>query len=375
MENSNDPNLDPSKADTLNETNEQNPPAETESKGTEISEPDETKEEKKTETKPKYSSLIGIFLCVLASLSVVVGRTIFIYFKDLDIFVMNVYTTFFSIVFAVPFNCIFLQKNDFTVAKNRKLILFILGIFSGFSTITARIPLMYIPYGTATTIYYIRPTLVMFAAFLLINEKLGWTRVSLAILTLVGVIVVVEPPFIFTYKAGNADAPAWAYGIAFSQPVINTATVIIMRVTRDVHFVISSTTCAIITTILCICLLPLADEIEVPGRLILWLAIVAVGCLTGLAGILVVLAHHFCDAGVLSTVLSLELVFSFMAQIIIFNQIPSYVSIVGACIVLLCVSGIGLSEYFASKNKKEETKADRHLPSMQELPLEDLVEA
>jgi len=288
---------------------------------------------------------------------------------------MNAYTTIVMIFFTVPLNFIFLKKDYFIAANKRKFVLFILAVLSGFTTLTARIPLMYIPYGTATTIYYIRPTLVMFAAYFLIHEKLGWTRISLAILTLIGVIVVVEPPFIFTYKAGKSEGPAWAYAIAFAQPVINTFLAIVMRITKDVHFVISTTVCSVFTVLISMCFLPLADKIELPGKWILWLAIVGVGCFTAFAGLLIVLAFHFSDAGVLSTVLSVEIVFSFLSQIIIFNQIPSYVSSIGACIVVLSVSGMGLSEYLASRKKKKVIAAeDVQVPSIEELPIEVMTE-
>jgi len=316
------------------------------------------KAHKRKDKTSKNSPMIGISLFFMHSFVVVSLRTIFILFPEVDFFIMNITTGVVQAIITLPFIFVFLTKRDFSQASNSKFILWMASGLVSVGILLIRIVVMQIPLGTATAIFYLRIVFVMITAYFLINEKSGFSRIGCAFLAVIGVILVVEPPFIFQNLGNPLEGPLWAYLLAFLQPFVMTFSVIFLRKAKDIHFVIMMIACAVYNLLLGSPLLALTKKWALPAKYSEYLAILSIGILSTAATILNVLAHHFCDAAPLATMSALELVLSFLSQIMIFNQIPSIIASIGACIVVISITGLGAAEYLTTRKKKKITEEE-----------------
>ena len=71
------------------------------------------------------------------------------------------------------------------------------GVLAGLNMMCSYLGVLYIPLGDALTIIYTAPIFTMIFSYIFLRTRQGLWKVSLAILLMIGVILVIRPPFIF----------------------------------------------------------------------------------------------------------------------------------------------------------------------------------
>jgi drug/metabolite transporter (DMT)-like permease len=93
------------------------------------------------------------------------------------------------------------------------------GLLIGFNEHIAYLGVLYIPLGTAMTIIYSAPIFTMIFSFVFLRIKQGLYKIFFALILIVGVLLVIRPPFIFHNLKPNVES----YSI-FNQTVTNNQT-------------------------------------------------------------------------------------------------------------------------------------------------------
>ncbi|XP_034250367.1 solute carrier family 35 member G1-like [Thrips palmi] len=227
-----------------------------------------------------------------------------------------------------------------------------------------------LPLGDATTIIFSSPVFVLILSFLFLREPCGFFRTLVVCMLLTGVVLISKPPFLFqaptlgllhnaaaglrTAVAATTVATATAghsydvvgYACALLATLFTAANIVIMRKCKDVHFsvvVLQLSLWSLLTSGSLLAYLgPRQGDIRLPHGLWQW-ALVGMVAAFGLSGQLLV-AHALSleGAGKVAVTRSLDIVLAFAIQVLGFGEVPDWMSVTGALLVLVCVLGMGM---------------------------------
>ncbi|XP_052126325.1 solute carrier family 35 member G1-like isoform X2 [Frankliniella occidentalis] len=213
-----------------------------------------------------------------------------------------------------------------------------------------------LPLGDATTIIFSSPVFVLILSFLFLREPCGFFRTLVVCMLLTGVVLISKPPFLFQGSSGlpaAAHAPKEAvtydvvgYACALLATLFTAGNIVIMRKCKDVHFSVVVLTLSAWSLVLSGGLLaymgPRQGDIRLPHGLWQW-GLVAMVAAFGLSGqLLVARALSMEGAGKVAVTRSLDIVLAFAIQVLGFGEVPDWMSVTGAGLVLVCVLGMGL---------------------------------
>ncbi|KAE8743724.1 hypothetical protein FOCC_FOCC009635 [Frankliniella occidentalis] len=177
-----------------------------------------------------------------------------------------------------------------------------------------------LPLGDATTIIFSSPVFVLILSFLFLREPCGFFRTLVVCMLLTGVVLISKPPFLFQ-EAVTYDVVG--YACALLATLFTAGNIVIMRKCKDVHFSVVVLTLSAWSLVLSGGLLaymgPRQGDIRLPHGLWQW----------GLVAMVAVTR-------------SLDIVLAFAIQVLGFGEVPDWMSVTGAGLVLVCVLGMGL---------------------------------
>ena len=97
-------------------------------------------------------------------------------------------------------NLFVLEFSEDTTSVERLKKYFVLigqGVLAGLNMMCSYLGVLYIPLGDALTIIYTSPIFTMIFSYIFLRTRQGLWKMSLAILLMIGVILVIRPPFMF----------------------------------------------------------------------------------------------------------------------------------------------------------------------------------
>ena len=71
------------------------------------------------------------------------------------------------------------------------------GVLAGLNMMCSYLGVLYIPLGDALTIIYTAPIFTMIFSYIFLRTRQGFWKIFLATLLMIGVILVIRPPFMF----------------------------------------------------------------------------------------------------------------------------------------------------------------------------------
>ncbi|XP_050534262.1 solute carrier family 35 member G1 [Daktulosphaira vitifoliae] len=238
---------------------------------------------------------------------------------------------------------ILIYKKQHPFPKGKRIML-LLRSFSGATSLT----LIYyafrlMPLGDASVIIFSVPVVVTIFAKIFLKEPCSLFHYFTLFLTMFGALLIARPPFLFNESSHHYQF----FGpIAAMLSTLFSATVyILLRALKNIHFSVIMV-CFAIYSILQTSTMALAiGNLTWPKCGTERLLFVALGLFSFAGQMLLTIAAQLEEAGLVAIARSIDVVFAFAWQIIFFNEIPSWLSLVGAVLVTSSVVLIGLRKW------------------------------
>ncbi|XP_045454098.1 solute carrier family 35 member G1 [Melitaea cinxia] len=204
------------------------------------------------------------------------------------------------------------------------------------------------PLADASVIVFSVPVFVALFARVFLKEPCGiWNTISI-ILTLIGVILITHPPFIFgnTQLETNQNYNSLRGAIAaFVSTIFGANAYVLLRVLKGLHFSVIMTNFGAIAIMQTLFYSFVFGALCMPNCGTERFLVVCLALFSYLGQILLTMSLQMEQAGPVAIARSADIVFAFLWQVMFFNEIPSKFSIFGAILVLSSVMLVGLRKW------------------------------
>jgi len=223
-----------------------------------------------------------------------------------------------------------LRRTGVSAGGNRKPILLLRGCLGFVALSSFYYAVIHLPLADATVIQYTNPVFTALLAALMIGEGLRKREVSLALLSLAGVVIMVRPAFLF---GGDASAlPPLAAGIALLGAVFSAAAYVTVRLLgRTEEPMVIVYWFALVSAVASLPFMAL--EFVMP-RGWEWLILLGVGVSTHLGQIFLTMGLREERAGRAMAVAYLQIVFAAAWGLVVFAEIPDVGTGLGAGLIV-----------------------------------------
>ncbi|CAK9291936.1 unnamed protein product [Gordionus sp. m RMFG-2023] len=240
------------------------------------------------------------------------------------------------------------------------LAVFIRCMAGSLGVVSLMFAMSYAPISDASSIVYTSPIFVAILARLFLGERLSFLDSALLSVTVVGVIFITRPAFIFKHLLPRDEPaefldqkyPNHYLGLAFAvaSAFTSSAAIVAIRKVRSLPFslilVDFSLVGIVVTTALCLGMqaysLPPCDSWD--RHLLIGSALLGTLGQFFLYG-----ALRFENAGIISATASMGIVFTFILQIVFRGENPPWTSVLGASLVTFSITCLGLRKWLASR--------------------------
>jgi drug/metabolite transporter (DMT)-like permease len=186
--------------------------------------------------------------------------------------------------------------------------------------------LVHIPLADATAVGFASPLLTISLAAVWLKEKVGWRRWTGVAVGLLGVVVLLRPPFIF----GTAPVH-WAMLLPLGTASLFAVYQILTRklaAIDDPRTTILHTSFA--ATLVTSAVLPFGAVWPSAGA---WGALMMLGVLGGLGHGLLVLAYARAPASLLAPMSYTQMIWAVLAGVLVFGDVPDTLTLIGMAVI------------------------------------------
>lgn len=205
------------------------------------------------------------------------------------------------------------------------------------------------PLADASVIVFSVPVFVALFARVFLKEPCGiWNTISI-ILTLIGVVLITHPPFLFgsDYSVEENQKYNTLKGAiaAFISTIFGANAYVLLRVLKGLHFSVIMTNFGAIAIVQTFFISFLFGVLCMPNCGTERFLVVCLALFSYLGQILLTMSLQMEQAGPVAIARSADIVFAFLWQIMFFNEIPSKFSVCGAVLVLSSVILVGVRKW------------------------------
>lgn len=193
-----------------------------------------------------------------------------------------------------------------------------------------------LPLADATVIQFSNPMIAALIAVFALHEPFRLVDVLAALVSMVGVILVAQPTFVFTSGAA-LDPLAVVAGIvgALSSAI---AYVIIRRLGATEHHLVVVFYFPLVTGPASLPILAVEGVVLPEG--IEWLLLLAIGVASQLGQIEITKGYKLETAGRASSITYLQIVLAYVWGVVVFGEYPNLLGVIGAALIVLGVLGV-----------------------------------
>jgi drug/metabolite transporter (DMT)-like permease len=219
--------------------------------------------------------------------------------------------------------------------NNKKLLL--LRGFAGFMGLSCYFyAIAHLPLADATVIQFCNPMLAALIAVFALKEQLRMVDVMAAVCSMVGVVLVAQPTFLF---ARGTPLDQVAVGIGLVGAIFSAiAYVVIRRLGSTEHHMVVVFYFPLVTGPAALPILAIEGLVLPQG--FEWLLLIGIGVAAQLGQIQITQGFKLETAGRASSVTYLQIVLAYTWGVLLFGEYPNAVSILGALLVLIGVFSV-----------------------------------
>jgi drug/metabolite transporter (DMT)-like permease len=230
-----------------------------------------------------------------------------------------------------------LRRQGIAPLGRQRGLLIVRGLF-GFAALSCfYYAIVHLPLADATVIQYTNPAFAAVFAVFVLGERMRRREVVCVVLSIIGVLLVAQPGFLF---GGGGGLDPTAASIALLGAVLSAAAYVTVRQLASEHHLVVIFYFAVISTIGSV---PgtLLDPV-VPNAVEL-LLLLGVGVTTHLGQVYMTRGLHLERAGRATATALVQIVFAAVWGAIFFSQVPGPLGMVGAALVIAAVLLLGRS--------------------------------
>jgi drug/metabolite transporter (DMT)-like permease len=240
-------------------------------------------------------------------------------------------------VFSLVVTLFVLRRAGISPWGNNRRLLVARG-FIGFIGLAAfYYALVHMPLAEATVIQYTNPIFVALFAVWFLGERMGRREIALVAISLVGVLLIAHPSFIFGGKATGLDPLVVAIGLVGAIGS-GAAYVMVRRLSVTEHVMVIVFYFSLASTIGS---LPLA----IPGAIwptpMEWLLLLGIGITTQAAQVFLTTGLKYERAGKATAVAYTQIVFAALWGVLFFGELPHWYTIAGAALIVVSTLALG----------------------------------
>lgn len=194
--------------------------------------------------------------------------------------------------------------------------------------------IIHLPLADATVIYFTNPVITALVAAVVLREHMGWREIALVSLSLLGVLAVARPSFLFG-SARALDATAVALGLVSA--FFAAGSYVTIRGIRRAPPVVVVFYFSATTVLLCV---PIVWGGWVDLTLRDALLLLGIGVATHVGQVAITWAFRLERAGAVSAVGYLQIVFAAVWGWLLFHEIPDGWTWLGAGVIVVATLGI-----------------------------------
>ena len=215
----------------------------------------------------------------------------------------------------------------------RKDLLIARGAAGAIALIFVYTALAALPFAEATVLQYLHPLFTALLAVIFLREYLQKNTLICILLSVIGLLIIVRPSFLFSGLAG--DYPAWAVAAAIAGAFGSAVAYVLVRklnATEDSSVIIFYFPIMALP----LSLLMLGDNIVMPQGWA-WLSLLLVGIATQVGQVGLTKAMQTASASKATSFSYLQIIFAMVLGVIFFDEIPTLWTITGAVFIMLGV--------------------------------------
>lgn len=253
---------------------------------------------------------------------------------------------------AIP---IVLWRNENPYPSGKRLMLLLRSFVGTTGLMLSFYAFRHMPLADSSVIVFSVPVFVAIFARIFLKEPCGCFNVITIILTLVGVILITRPPFIFgkhipsfAFEDQSTSTDLWAAVAAFSATLFGANVYVLLRALKGLHFSVIMTNFGAFALIQTIGVTWVLDALCWPQCGLERLLVVALALFSFGGQILLTLSLQLEQAGPVAIARSADIVFAFIWQVLFFKEIPNFYSLAGAFLVTSSVVLTGIRKWVIS---------------------------
>lgn len=239
------------------------------------------------------------------------------------------------------------NRENPTGCRGTRLMLFLRGVLGSAGLMFQFYAFQHMPLADASVLIFSSPVFVTIFARIFLKEPCGVTQVTTIIVTVVGVVLISRPPFLF----GGQDVQSYSMEnligamSALSGTICSANVYILIRKLKSLHYAVIMTTFATIGIVMSHTGSLVFGNLCLPCSFKERLYLLLLGVFSFCGQVLLTKALQYEQAGPVSICRTADIVFAFVWQVAFLGQVPSSYSIVGAIMVTCSVLVMGIRKW------------------------------
>lgn len=233
--------------------------------------------------------------------------------------------------------------------QGKRLLLILRSVVGTLGLMFSFFAFRHMPLADASVIVFSVPVFVAIFARVFLKEPCGIWNVISIILTLIGVLLITHPPFLFgddsnKERSDNVRSLMGA-SAAFVSTIFGANAYVFLRLLKGLHFSVIMTNFGAIAILMTLMYSFIFGILCMPNCGTERFLVVCLALFSYLGQILLTMSLQMEQAGPVAIARSADIVFAFFWQVMFFNEIPSKYSVCGAVLVLSSVILVGLRKW------------------------------
>lgn len=253
-----------------------------------------------------------------------------------------------------------------------RLLMVLQGFFGAFMILFGFCCVLFMPLGDALTLLFSAPLSTMIIAAIFLKHRLRFFKILSGTLLLIGTIFVIQPEFLFASEENTDQKPHFllfgfelepkphtgmyyvGVGLALGSSITDGFLNVVINCCQQVNSLVLlwwTALCSLIVSIVSITIdgnarILSPDIVNIPYTE--WVAYFCMALSGMLAYFCMTKSLQMIDPTIVAFIRSLEIILAYIVQFAIIGDVPNTLSLIGASIVLLCVTAMTLQTFLIS---------------------------
>lgn len=305
----------------------------------------------KSETLPRKWSYLGILLATISSIFFSLCSVIVKWMENVDPTQLAVCRFVGVLMPSIP---IVIWKNQEIFPKGKRLILVLRSFVGATGLMLSFYAFRHMPLADASVIVFSVPVFVCIFAYIFLKEPCGVFNIITIVLSLIGVILIKRPTFIFGKDYSELSLQqakrygSWGAVAAFGATLFGANAIVLIRTLRSLHFSVLMANFGGFALLQTFAICWYLGVLCWPKCGLERLLVIAIALFSFAGQVLLTMALQVENAGPVAIARTSDIVFAFIWQILFFKEVPNVYSLLGAFLVTSSVVVTGLRKWVVS---------------------------